>query len=134
MDARRDNSQYSAALEVVRALRGAGHAAYFAGGCVRDMLLGIAPKDYDVATAAVPEQIVALFAKTFTVGAHFGVVLVCVPQEDAPDVAIEVATFRHDGAYTRWAAAGCGALLSRSERGCAAAGLHDQWAAARSDG
>jgi poly(A) polymerase len=95
-----NDSQYDAALAVVRTLREAGHQAYFAGGCVRDLLLGLAPRDFDVATSAVPEQIVALFAKTFTVGAHFGVVLVCTPQADGPDIATEVAAFRHDGAYS----------------------------------
>ena len=68
---------YRAALAIARTLREAGHQAYFAGGCVRDLLLGLEPKDYDVATSATPDQIVALFPKTFTVGAHFGVVLVC---------------------------------------------------------
>jgi len=92
-------------LEIVRTLRSANHAAFFAGGCVRDLLLGLQPKDYDVATSATPEQIVALFPKTFTVGAHFGVVLVCTPQESGdgetlPDIATEVATFRSDGAYS----------------------------------
>jgi poly(A) polymerase len=92
--------QYSAALAIARTLREAGHQAYFAGGCVRDLLLGLTPKDYDVATSAIPDQITALFPKTFTVGAHFGVVLVCTPQTDAPDIATEVATFRSDGAYS----------------------------------
>jgi poly(A) polymerase len=92
--------QYGAALEIARTLRQAGHQAYFAGGCVRDLLLGLEPKDYDVATSATPQQIVGLFAKTFAVGAHFGVVLVCTPQQDAPEIATEVATFRHDGAYS----------------------------------
>jgi poly(A) polymerase len=95
-----NDSQYDAALAVVRTLREAGHQAYFAGGCVRDLLLGLSPRDFDVATSATPEQVVALFAKTFTVGAHFGVVLVCTPQADGPDIATEVATFRHDGAYS----------------------------------
>jgi len=98
--------QYRAALGIVRRLREAGHQAYFAGGCVRDLLLGVAPKDFDVATSATPDQVVALFAKTFTVGAHFGVALVCltVTNEDAAEgeveIATEVATFRHDGAYS----------------------------------
>jgi poly(A) polymerase len=94
------NPEYVAALDIARMLHEAGHQAYFAGGCVRDMLLGLEPKDYDVATSATPGQIVALFAKTFAVGAHFGVVLVCTPQGDSPDIATEVATFRHDGAYS----------------------------------
>src|SRR5580698_6846023 len=91
----RDNPKYKAAEEIVIALRLAGHQAYFAGGCVRDMLLGIAPKDYDVATSATPDEVIALFAKTFTVGAHFGVVLVV-----EGEIATEVATLRSDGAYT----------------------------------
>jgi poly(A) polymerase len=93
------SQHYRAALAIAQTLREAGHQAYFAGGCVRDLLLGLAPKDYDVATSATPDQIVALFPKTFTVGAHFGVVLVC-QQFDEQEVATEVATFRHDGAYS----------------------------------
>jgi len=94
------SSQYKAALAIAKTLRDAGHQAFFAGGCVRDLLLGIEPKDYDVATSATPEQITALFPKTFAVGAHFGVILVCSAQPDGPDNATEVATFRHDGAYS----------------------------------
>jgi len=65
---------------------------------VRDLLLGLEPKDYDVATSATPGTVLQLFAdrKTVTVGAHFGVVLVCDPN----GIATEVATFRHDGAYS----------------------------------
>ncbi len=93
------NPQYLAALAIARRLRDAGHQAFFAGGCVRDLLLGLAPKDFDVATSATPDQIVALFPKTFTVGAHFGVVLVCNEIDDV-EIATEVATFRSDGAYS----------------------------------
>ncbi len=91
-----------AAERIVMALRAAGHEAYFAGGCVRDLLLGVAPKDFDVATSAHPENVLALFPRTFAVGAHFGVVLVC---EDADfegrslEIVTEVATFRSDVAY-----------------------------------
>jgi poly(A) polymerase len=66
-----------AAAEIVARLRAAGHQAYFVGGCVRDLLLGREPKDFDVATSAPPDQVLTLFEKTFAVGAHFGVVLVC---------------------------------------------------------
>ena len=66
---------FQAALHVVETLRAAGHQAYFAGGCVRDLLLGIAPKDYDVATSAGPEKVLLGFPRTFGVGAHFGVVI-----------------------------------------------------------
>jgi poly(A) polymerase len=90
---------YRAALAIAHTLRDAGHQAFFAGGCVRDLLLGVEPKDYDVATSATPDQIVALFTRTFTVGAHFGVVLVC-EEIDGAEIATEVATFRSDGAYS----------------------------------
>jgi poly(A) polymerase len=92
-------TQYIAALDVARALRSAGHQAFFAGGCVRDLLLGLAPKDYDVATSAKPKEIMRLFEKTRSVGAHFGVVLVC-ERIDGEESQTEVATFRHDGAYS----------------------------------
>lgn len=84
-----------AALRVVETLRGAGHVAYLAGGCVRDELLGIEPKDFDVATDARPEAVRGLFKRTAAVGASFGVVLVREGR-----VATEVATFRADGPYT----------------------------------
>ena len=80
-------------------LRGAGYEAYFAGGCVRDMLLGRVAEDFDVATSATPDVVMGLFEKTFAVGAHFGVVLVC-PGGGGAEIATEVATFRHDGAYS----------------------------------
>ncbi len=95
-----DSPQYIAARDVVLAVRRAGHQAYFAGGCVRDLLLGLEPKDFDVATSATPDVVTGLFAKTYSVGAHFGVVLVCTPRQDGPEIATEVATFRHDGAYS----------------------------------
>ena len=88
-----------AARQVARTLREAGFAAYFAGGCVRDLLLGVPAKDFDVATSARPEEVTALFARTLAVGAHFGVILVMLEVEGAT-IATEVATFRHDGAYT----------------------------------
>lgn len=88
-------SERDAAVRVIRELRGRDHIAYLAGGCVRDMLLGYEPKDFDVATDARPEQIQAYFRKTASVGAAFGVVLV----RDY-GATIEVATFRSDGAYS----------------------------------
>jgi poly(A) polymerase len=81
-------------------LRERGFAAYFAGGCVRDILLGVEPKDFDVATSATPDEVQASFPRTETVGAHFGVVLVIAKSADGERIATEVATFRHDGAYT----------------------------------
>jgi len=87
-----------AAESIVIQLRAAGHEAYFAGGCVRDLLLGVAPKDFDVATSAHPEAVLAMFPRTFAVGAQFGVVLVCSEVEGG-EIVTEVATFRSDVAY-----------------------------------
>lgn len=89
-------STNSEARWVAEQLRGAGHRALFAGGCVRDLLLGREPKDFDVATDATPDAVTALFRRADLVGAHFGVVLVRTPFSDA---AVEVATFRTDHAY-----------------------------------
>ena len=80
---------------VVSKLRAGGHQAFLVGGCVRDLLLGMAPKDFDVATNARPERIVELFPGSGQVGAHFGVVLV-----RAGGAQVEVATFRSDRDYT----------------------------------
>ncbi len=85
---------YSAAVEAVKRLRGKGHQAYFAGGCVRDKLLKRAPQDYDVATSALPEEVQKLFKNTYAVGKAFGVILVRLGP-----VEIEVATFRAEGPY-----------------------------------
>src|SRR4051795_10057742 len=82
------------ALGVLRRLRGAGHEAYFAGGCVRDLLLGLEPKDWDVATDAPPARVRELFTKTEAVGAAFGVILVRHGRS-----VVEVATFRSEGNY-----------------------------------
>ncbi len=93
------NPEYQAALGVVRVLRAAGHQAFFAGGCVRDLLLGAEADDFDVATSAKPDEVKGLFPRTFSVGAHFGVVLVCEVIDEV-EVRTEVATFRSDGAYS----------------------------------
>ncbi|MDB5293794.1 MAG: metal dependent phosphohydrolase [Phycisphaerales bacterium] len=82
------------ALAVLKRLRDAGHAAYFAGGCVRDLLLGREPKDWDVATDAPPARVRSLFSNTQAVGAAFGVILV-----RRGGSAVEVATFRADAPY-----------------------------------
>ncbi len=97
--ARFKNPQYAAALHVVQRLAEHGYAAYFAGGCVRDLLLGLQPKDFDVTTVARPEQVMHLFPRAEAVGAHFGVILV-IQEVGGERVATEVATFRSDGAYT----------------------------------
>lgn len=83
------------ARSVVKKLREAGFESYFAGGCVRDMLLGTLPKDYDIATGATPDEVIALFPKTIAIGAQFGVIQVRYGGEG-----FEVATFRTDGGYS----------------------------------
>ena len=83
------------ATTIVQTLRQQGFHAYLVGGCVRDLLLGREPKDYDVATNATPEQVMKIFPETYAVGAQFGVVLVPGPQGD-----VEVATFRSDIGYS----------------------------------
>ena len=82
------------AREVAARLRESGHIAYFAGGCVRDMVRGLAPKDYDIVTDARPEAVQKLFPRTYAVGAHFGVIIVI-----EAGFQFEVATFRSDDAY-----------------------------------
>lgn len=102
-----------AAVEVVRTLRSKGHQAYLVGGCVRDLLLGRDPADFDVSTDATPQQMMRIFPQTYAVGAQFGVVLVPFKAvgvdggssameeiiSEHPKV-VEVATFRSDGAYS----------------------------------
>lgn len=87
------------AVSVVETLRGEGFDALWAGGCVRDQLLGKSPKDYDVASTATPDEVIRIFGtrRTVPVGASFGVVMVLGPTKSAGQ--IEVATFRSDGEY-----------------------------------
>ncbi len=103
--------QFEAALGIVKKLRSEGYEAYLAGGCVRDLLLGREPLDYDVATSATPDVVLEMFPRTFAVGAHFGVVLVahCDAAETLErgssegskgEKPTEVATFRSDLAYS----------------------------------
>ncbi len=108
----RRTQQFEAALGIVAKLRTEGYEAYLAGGCVRDLLLGREPKDYDVATSATPDVVLGTFDRTFSVGAHFGVVLVATcggadasgaaenALEDEQYFVTEVATFRSDGTYS----------------------------------
>ena len=103
------------AISITRTLRDHGYQAYLVGGCVRDLLLGREPADYDVATDATPEQVMRIFPQTYAVGAQFGVVL--VPVAETPTVpsvssvvvqadvdhrarTVEVATFRSDMGYS----------------------------------
>ncbi len=92
------------ATKVVQELRDCGFSAYLVGGCVRDLVLGREPADYDVATSATPDEVMRIFPKTYAVGALVGVVLVPVlhdgPAGERANYAIEVATFRSDGVYS----------------------------------
>src|SRR5437899_12268229 len=82
------------ALQVSRRLREQGFQALFVGGCVRDLVLGREPVDFDVATDATPDQVLALFPYSLSVGAHFGVVVVYYVEHIA-----DVATYRNIGWY-----------------------------------
>src|SRR5437879_8961898 len=103
------STQKTSAVEIVRTLRERGFQAYLVGGCVRDLLLGREPKDFDVATNATPQQVMDIFPETYAVGAQFGVVLVPEPKRDETGVSpddsskshtVEVATFRSDIGYS----------------------------------
>ena len=102
----RESTGMKDAASVVETLRKRGFQAYFVGGCVRDLLLGRKPKDYDVATDATPSQVMDIFPQTYAVGSQFGVVLVPPDevQENAGEgsqaKAVEVATFRSDIGYS----------------------------------
>ncbi len=89
-----DSPHFQAALAVTRRLSAAGHETYFAGGAVRDAIMGNLAQDWDIATGATPEEVEALFARTVPVGRAFGVVIVL-----SGGYPFEVATFRSDGAY-----------------------------------
>src|SRR5713226_6377199 len=97
------------ATSIVRTLRERGYQAYLVGGCVRDLLLGREPADYDVATDATPQEVIEIFPQTFAVGAQFGVVLVPLPKAESGESAVgpgekvpvvEAATFRSDVSYS----------------------------------
>src|SRR5271170_1746215 len=89
------------AISIVGTLRERGHKAYLVGGCVRDLLLGREPADYDVATSATPDEVMRIFPETYAVGVQFGVVL--IPDKTTAGAAgkdVEVATFRSDIGYS----------------------------------
>ena len=83
------------AVKIVQTLKDAGYQAVFAGGCVRDQLLGIEPNDYDIATSATPDVVESLFPDTIPLGKAFGVIVVLME-----GIEFEIATFRNDGNYT----------------------------------
>jgi len=88
------------AIEVIQKLRDAGFQTLWAGGCVRDELLGLSPDDYDVATNAIPEQVRKLFKRTIAVGMSFGVIEVLGPPTEKGYLKVQVATFRSDVSYS----------------------------------
>ncbi len=88
------DSPRDTAVEIVRRLQSAGHAAFWVGGCVRDFLLGREPQDFDIATEARPDQVEKLFKKTIAVGRKFGVMVVIEGQQQ-----FQVATFRAEAGY-----------------------------------
>ena len=103
------------ALQIVRRLVDAGFRAVFAGGCVRDRLLGVKPKDYDIATDARPEVVQSLFDNTVAVGAKFGVIMVILDGDP-----FEVATFRADAPTSMGAGRRrCASARSRKTRSAA---------------
>jgi len=86
--------EFAAAADVIRTLHAAGYDAYLIGGCVRDMVLGLIPKDFDIVTSAKPEETQALFPRSLRLGAQFGVITVL-----ANGLSLDVATFRREGNY-----------------------------------
>lgn len=82
-------------IKIIKQLKAAGHEAYWAGGCVRDILMGIKPKDYDIVTSAKPDEIEDILEKTIPIGKEFGVILAL---QDGHEY--EVATFRSDSGYS----------------------------------
>jgi len=90
----RNGKKYAAARRIVSRLQKAGHESYFVGGAVRDFLRGVTPGDYDIATGALPGEVAALFDRTVSVGARFGVMMVV-----SEGFSFEVATFRSDDVY-----------------------------------
>jgi len=87
--------QFNTACNIVKRLRASGYKAFLVGGCVRDTVMGIPPKEYDITTSASSEEIMRLFSNTVPIGASFGVILVL---ED--EFKFEVATFRQDENYS----------------------------------
>ena len=92
--------QWPSLLAICDRLVDAGFDAVLAGGCVRDALLNVVPKDFDIATSATPDQVEALFEKTVAVGKSFGVIVVLTKGDSNDDFSVEIATYREDGSYT----------------------------------
>jgi poly(A) polymerase len=87
-------SSHETATRIIHRLKEAGHEGFFVGGCVRDLLLGTEPEDFDIVTSARPEQVQSLFPKTVPIGLAFGIILVI-----EADHSFEVATYRKETGY-----------------------------------
>lgn len=96
MELYQKNPQFQFAQQICEELHRQGYVAYLAGGCVRDMILGVEPRDFDVATDALPDQVETMFPRTVAIGKSFGVINVL---NESGDAQVEVATFRTDGEY-----------------------------------
>lgn len=90
-----EGSYYNAAKSIIKTLRDNGHKAFLVGGCVRDALLGIEPREYDITTSATPGEVQKLFKRNVSIGESFGVILVLID-----DLQFELATFRQESEYT----------------------------------
>ncbi|MBN1863680.1 MAG: CCA tRNA nucleotidyltransferase [Victivallales bacterium] len=90
-----ENSLFKDALQVTGALNKAGHSAYMVGGCVRDMLMGLQPHDFDIATSALPEDVLSIFPHCHRIGAAFGIIDVVLGEHS-----FEVSTFREERSYS----------------------------------
>lgn len=99
MDIFKDHPQFPKVLETCKQLKENGFKAWLAGGCVRDMLLGIAAKDFDVATDAKPADVKKIFSAALDIGEQFGIMMVPVQDTNGENFQIEIATFRSDGEY-----------------------------------
>src|SRR5713226_6002797 len=100
------------AIAIVKRLREAGHQAYLVGGCVRDLLLGREPADYDITTDATPDEVMGIFPETYAVGAQFGVVLVPQPLSVSSESSVVIGSDVTQGGHragnqTASAKAGC---------------------------
>ncbi|MES2768233.1 MAG: CCA tRNA nucleotidyltransferase [Bdellovibrionota bacterium] len=91
--------QYPKVLEVCNLLKKNGYTAWLAGGCVRDYLLGIPAKDFDVATDAKPRDVQRIFPGSLDIGEQFGIIMVPLKDANNSNFQIEIATFRSDGEY-----------------------------------
>ena len=90
-----EGSNFNAAVSIIKTLQDSGHKAFLVGGCVRDALLGLEPKEYDITTSALPDDVQRLFKRNVPIGESFGVILVLLD-----DMQFEVATFRQESDYT----------------------------------